>query len=457
MKKTKLISSLLVIGSSLALISCSGRVKDKIHKLADYVYEVDTYTQLDYDYADKFWAENNDNWGGGCSAVTKIITDEAGNAHRIIGRNMDLNISNKCAYIVRTNAGSHKTVGLAYTHRDYSPDYAEVEKDGISEHFYKILPFICDDVLNDSGLHIEVNMRHAECFPDGSDMFSLEHSNPANYEGKRRVHMFELTRYIGENCSTVEEAKKYIANNLDIYSKFGYWNYCFIISDNTGASSLVEFNEIGLCEAFGIETASRVSWIDDNKESLDKLSSYLKTGPIIDRKQIKVNALAQTNFYLNKYAWIFQDTKSGEGRFIALQNGINNVTNKTEMFNLMDKVAYHWFYESYRNCMENHFDPRTENVGEAPGLTYGILFNPEFQEYIENYFNYYAINVWLSYKSRQAKRDANKFWETTFTEVVDCFTKSIVVRIFEEESIYCNITLDKTEVVSKDNFMNYLK
>ena len=34
------------------------------------VFEV-YYDCVDYDYGDKFWAENNDNWGGGCTAVSK--------------------------------------------------------------------------------------------------------------------------------------------------------------------------------------------------------------------------------------------------------------------------------------------------------------------------------------------------------------------------------------------------
>lgn len=455
MNKIKLLTPIALIGAVASLSGCN--VKKELHQLAPYVYEVDTYKELDYDFADKFWADNNDNWGGGCSAVTKVLYDEDGNPHRVIGRNMDLNISNKCAYIVRTDAGSHKTVGLAYTFRDYSPDYADVQKDGISKDFYKLLPFMCDDVLNDKGLHIEVNMRHGEHYPDGSDMFSLEHSDPLNYKGKRRVHMFELPRYIGENCTTVAEAKEYV-NTLDIYSKHEYWNYCFIISDATGAASLVEFNSIGLCEAFGIKDAKRVNWIDDNPTELKKISEYLCWGPAGDTTKIEVKGLAQTNFYLNKYAWTFQDTKSGEGRFITIQNNIESVETKLDMFNLMDKISYHWFYESYDLCMKEHFDPRTENVGEGPGLTYGILFDPKLQDYVKFYFNYYALSVYQQFPTREAKRDANKFWETTFCEVVDCMEKNIKVRIFEEDSIYADVGLEKTTIIDGlDNFKASLK
>ena len=446
----KLIKILLLLAIPVALSSCGEpeRIKDKIHELAPYVFEVDTYKSIDYDAADKFWATNNDNWGGGCSAVTKMM-DINGEQHRIIGRNMDLNISNKCAYIVRTNIGNRKTVGLSYTFRDYSSDYLEVQEKGITKEFYDLLPFLCDDVLNDAGLHIEVNMRHGEHYPSGEDMFALEHSDPLDYEGKRRIHMFELPRYIGENCSTVEEAKEYL-DTLDIYSKKEYWNYCFIISDISGASSLLEFNEIGLAPLFGLDEVKRVNWIDDTPESLANLGSYLSTGPTGAPTPIEINALAQTNFYLNRYAFTFQDIKTGEGRFITLQKGINSVNTKQNMFDLMNKISYSNFYKEFSYCMKNHFDPRTENVGEGPGLVYNVLFDsdPVMQKYIQFYFNAYTASVNLNYPTRKDKRNANKFWETTFCEVVDCMDKVISVRIFEEDSFFCNVGLEKTEPYS---------
>lgn len=444
MKKTKLLTPFLLLGTAFTCTGCKG-ITEPLHKLTDYVYELDTYTELDYDYADKFWAESNDNWGGGCSAVTKNI-EINGQTHRIIGRNMDLNISNKCAYIVRTNAGKHKTVGLTYTFRDYSPDYADVEEDGISKKFYKILPFLCDDVMNDAGLHIEVNMRHGEFYPNGEDMFALEHAFPEDYKGKRRIHMFELPRYIGENCSTIAEAKEYI-KTLDIYSKHEYWNYCFILGDATGAGALVEFNEIGLAEMFNID-AERVTWFDDNQETLDYLSSYMCTGPTGKETPIKVNAIAQTNFYVNKYAYMFEDTKSGEGRFITLQNGINEVKTKSDMYDLMRKIQYSSFYLPYEECDANHFDPRTENVGELGGATYNMLFNEKNQEYVKYYFDEYTKPI--RELTRQQKQDENKYWESTFTEVADCMTRTISVRMFENENIRFNVGLDSTTEFNLD-------
>ena len=138
------------------------------------------------------------------------------------------------------------------------------------------LPFICDDIVNDAGLHVEVNMRHGEFWPNGEDKFSCSGTNP---ESENRVYMFTVSRYIAENCATVEEAKEYVSS-LDVYSQNGYWNYCFLVSDNEGNSSLLEFS------------SNQVIWLDEDKiDSYDWLKKY------------KTKAIGQTNFYLNEDAW----------------------------------------------------------------------------------------------------------------------------------------------------------
>lgn len=390
------------------MILCAGcetttNQKSQLHELEKYVFEVDEYTKLDYDFADEYFAKDNDNWGGGCSAISKMV-----DGHRLIGRNMDLNISNKCAYIIRTNAGQYKTLGLAYTFRDMSPDYDDVKKSGISDTYYKILPFMCDDVLNEEGLHVEVNMRHGEYWPNGEDKFACKGTNP---DSDKRVYMFELPRYIAENCTTVEEAKKYVAT-LDVYSQNHYWNYCFLVSDSKGSSSLLEFSK------------DEVFWIDEaDISSLSWLTNY------------DLKAIAQTNFYLNELSYAAQDIKSGEGRFISMQKGIEDVKSRSDMYDLMRKVEYSAFYLDYDECKNEHFDPRSENIGEISWATYNLLMNNDFEDTAREYMNEYASGIRAL--SRQEKQDKNEYWESSFTEVVDTNSKAIFVRMFEnEESLY---------------------
>ena len=402
--------ALLLALCTLCMAGCSRDYSSKLKEIDKYIFEVAEYKNLDYDCADAFYAKMNDNWGGGCSAISKMV-----DGHRLVGRNMDQSISNKCVYIVRTDAGKYKTFGLVYTHRDYSPDYDVVKSEGISEEFYKVLPFMCDDVMNDAGLHIEINMRHGEYWRNGDDKFACEGTNP---DSQQRVYMFELPRYIGENCATVEEAKQYVST-LNVYSQNHYWNYCFIISDSEGHSSLLEFS------------SNEVHWLDEDKlDSYDWLDVY------------GTKAIAQANFYLNEDAWESQDIKSGEGRFISMQNGIDAVNSRSDMYDLMRKVQYSSYYLDYDECKNEHFDPRSEVVGEVAWAEYDLVMDPDFEATAKRLMN--EANEPVRNMSREEKQGINEYWESIFTEVVDVNAQEIFVRIFENEDQLYLINFDGT-------------
>lgn len=420
MKSKNILLSIPILAiATMSLASCDNErySKNGLTELEKYVVEVDEYNQLDYKYADEYFADTYDNWNGGCSAISKMI-----DGHRIIGRNMDLNISNKNAYIIRTNAGQYKTIGLVYTFRDISPDYDVYQKKGITDKFRKVLPFMCDDVLNDQGLHIEINMRHGEYWPNGKDKFGCEGTNK---ESSNRVYLFELPRYIGENCKTVVEAKEYVAS-LNVYSKHEYWNYCFLVSDATGSSSLLEFS------------SNHVNWIDE-----DKISEYTWLN------KYDMKAIGQTNFYLNKDAYKIQDMKLGEGRFIALQEGINDVHSKLDMYNLMKKVSYSSFYLGYDECKNNHFDPRSEVIGEISWATYDYCMDEANEQTLKYALD--GIGQEYAQYNRQQLQDKNSYWESTFTEVIDTNSKKIFVRMFEDEEHSYLLDFEGTRKVNSIN------
>ena len=133
-----LLSSLFI----LMCIGCSTNTKTtqiELKEVFEYVYDLGTMTELDSEYANDYLYKEYNNWGGGCSAVAKVLE----NGDTIVGRNMDLNISNKAAYIFRTDVeGCYKTINLNYTFRDISPDLNDLKANGLSEHFYNVMPFI---------------------------------------------------------------------------------------------------------------------------------------------------------------------------------------------------------------------------------------------------------------------------------------------------------------------------
>lgn len=407
--KKHLISFLALCPMFIGLAGCSKKAPS-VKEIAPYLFEVETYKTLDEKFADDYYRENNDNWGGGCSAITKIGSD----GHRYIGRNMDLNISNNCAYVVRTDAGKYKTIGLSYTFRDVSPKYEDVKKNGISEEWSKLLPYFCDDVMNEKGLHVEINMRHAEFWPNGDDMFACKGTHP---KSSKRVHMFELPRYIAENCATIDEAKSYVSS-LDIYSKEHYWNYCFLIADAEGNASLLEFS------------TDNVYWINE-----DMVTNYQLSYLNLEKPYYSLNyhALAQTNFYINFSAYVLQDTKSGFGRMQTMQNGIDAVQTRSDMYQLMDKISYSNFYLPYDECKANHFDPRSEQIGEFKGGSFDMVMTDIYEPWIKRAMDAYTEPI--RGLTRDEKRVANAYWESTFTEVVDINEKAIYVRFFEDENL----------------------
>ena len=130
----------------------------------------------------------------------------------------------------------------------------------------------------------------------------------------------------------------------------------------------------------------------------------------------------------------------------TMQNGIDAVNSKTAMFNLMNKVAYSNFYRDYDDCKYNHFDPRSEQLGELGLLTSGFCMNPNYENYFKAMQNEYTAPI--RQMTREQKRAKNEYWESTFTEVVDISEKSIFVRFFENNEMNYVLTFDGFEKVS---------
>ena len=383
MKKIyKVITVLFIL---LICFGCSLTKEETLHRdveeIYEYVFDAGTYTKLDYEYAHDYFSKEYDNYGGKCSAIAKTLD----NGQLIVGRNMDLNISDKCAYVVRTKVdGCFETLGLTYTFRDVSPSYDDVKENGLNGEFTKVLPFMCDDVLNTEGLYVEINMRNGEFWPTGEAKFSCSGTNP---ESKERVYLFELPRYIGEHCATVDEALEYV-KTLNVYSKDGYWNYCFLLADATGHYGVLEF------------ASNKVIWNDYQK--------------------------CQTNFYIDEETREIEELQCGVGRYNYLMEHIDEVKNETDMFNLMDDVTYYQVYDP-STCK---YDVISEDVGVLPYASNKFLNeNRELLiEYMQEYGNF------VRSMTREQQQAQNKYWESSFTEVVNCNYKTLYVRFFEDDA-----------------------
>lgn len=372
MKKKYLLLIILIL-----FTGCTNKTKI----VYDYVLDVGTYKKIDFKKAEQLNKETYDNWGG-CSVVAKNINDNT-----IIGRNMDLTYSNKPAYIFKTNLkDKYKTINVAYTFRDLAPDYNDAIN-GLEDDFYNYLPFLSDDILNEEGLYIEINMRPAE------EQFECTNTNKFS---KERVYMSSLPIYIALNCKDIEEALEYV-KTLDIYSKKGYWNFAFLLADSTGRIGVLEFAQ------------NEIVWNEDER--------------------------IQTNFYINEALREYSKLPSGIGRYNYLKDNIDKVNNKEDMLELMNDVKYTNTYS------ENpKFDIISEFVDSKPGWTYEYVTDPNNKEEIDNYIN--TVKKYFNSQTRKEKQEESLFWESTLTEIIDINNKTIKIRFFEDESKYVELSFN---------------
>lgn len=387
MKRSVLLVIIIVI-TILCMFACKSintvQMKE-VTKIHDYVFDLGTYDNLDFENAEKFFKEKFDGWDGACTAVAKITDDN----EMIVGRNMDLYISNKPAYVIRTNVpNKYKTIGISYSNKS-GPDYEEALKNGVPEDFYKIAPFMCTDVFNEKGLYIETNMRNGEFWATGNSRYGCKGTNPG---AEHRVCSLILPRYIGENCATIDEALE-LVKKIDIYTPNAVgmdWNFCFMMADETGHYGLLEIAQ------------DKLSWLD--KEP------------------------AQANFYLTPEFQVTEDLACGIGRYKTVMAGRDNVKNEQDMYDLIKKVSYSKIYDP-DNC---EFDVRTEFVAVKDYLTYDVMTSEKWKDEVYKYIKELCANY--NKKTRQQKQDEGKDWESIFTEVVNCTNKTWFIRFFEDEN-----------------------
>ena len=251
-KITKVIAAIVAVIVVLILalyFALFGGVK--VSKVSEGVYETEVFTSTYQKFNDWFLKYIFSGNPGGCSAVAKTLE----NGDTIVGRNMDFYVSNKPAFVVRTKEkDKYETIGVAY-YDQFVPDVDVVEKKGVPRVVYCMLPTYCQDVMNDQGLYVEVNMRYSEYDPMGEIMFADTHTNP---KSEVRKCIAGINTQICQNCATVKEAVEYV-EKLDIYSPQTdemQWNFCYLLADATGDYGLLEVadNKVSFLDKQQIQT-----------------------------------------------------------------------------------------------------------------------------------------------------------------------------------------------------------
>lgn len=362
----------------------------KVRKIFNQVYDAGTYKEIDYTFAEKVLAEKYDGKGG-CTCVMKRTDD----GQMLIGRNMDLTMTDRSAYIVRTEVeGCYKTMGISYVF-SMGPLEKDMEDEQIPDQFGKLLPLVCCDVMNEKGLYVEINMRTGENEEDGSLRFSCRGTNSA---APTRVCATCLSRYVCEHCADIEEALEYIHHELNLYTplKGDCWNFCFMMADASGRYGLLELAQ------------DQISWLEGQQ--------------------------AQTNFYVTPAFGAVEDYKAGIGRYETVMAGLADVHDEKDMYRLINQVSYRQIYYE-----DPGFDIRSEFVGMKPHWTTDYVMaeenQAEIQEKIDECIRFFAEH------SRKEIQEAEKYWESIFTVVGNCSKKELLVRFFQDEERMIILTI----------------
>ena len=367
--------------------------------LAAQVIELPVFTEIDYEKGLALDAEIFGKYG--CSAVAKVLP----NGDTIVGRSMDLGVSNKPAYVIRTAVpGFLKTVGLAYSPFN-GPDFDEVQKCGIKKIDTLPLLFFTIDIMNEKGVYIEGNMRNAED-PALTGIAECRGTNP---NGKYRMSPGALIRFLGERAASVDEAVA-LAQTVDVHSLKSSvldWNAGLFIADSTGKYGVLE--------------------LVDNK------LVWLPGEPL------------QTNFYLSP---AYRDRAlygCGLGRYALLKSKRDTVQNEADMAKLMSLVLY----SQTLNPETCKFDPRTEMTDiyypglckEGEKLTVPQALDEKNRAILEK-----AIAEEMAAaraKGLETLKKEGELWFSIWQVVANCNRQTIHAMFFEDPNQVIDVSVAK--------------
>lgn len=308
---------------------------------------------------------------------------------------MDYSFSNKCAYIIRTDEpGLHKTLGFAYATNKTSPDFESVKKHGISDEWRKIAPFFCTDVINDKGLYYEIDMRNIELDDDGNNKFWCSGTNDG--KGLPDVHMVALTRFVVDHCDNVEDAVTYVKEHINVFNKEDEWNFSFLLADASGNYGVLEFDH------------NEVHWNE--------------------KKPI------QTNYFISEMHTP-SEIKFGKGRLKYLEENLSGVTDSKTMFNLVNQISYSNVYKGIYcpfDMRAETYDFMTPETGIDPEWLLPEDQDPEHIKAVYDVINPMLKDLWKL--PEEERRKLSWYWQSTFTEVIDIPTKTIHIRMFEDNN-----------------------
>ncbi len=251
-----------------------GNFKD----LGNYVIELPDFTDASVEQRalaalNKKHAQGELPRSGGCTAIARWNSK----GEVVIGRNLDMDISQKPAYVSKTTYGKYKTFGTTYL-PDLYLDYSKMQSvDMIDEDELAYIPFASADCLNEKGLYVEMNLREREdkllCY----GLHTVYGETHRDFDGKPwselRAPLIAAPRLVTQNCATVQEAVEFLKNSYDWYSgatsspSYSLGNMAYLVADATGEYGLIEIAQDEV-HYIPYQSAQANSYIDPKWASL---------------------------------------------------------------------------------------------------------------------------------------------------------------------------------------------
>ena len=268
----------------------------------------------------------------GCTSMAKRNSK----GEVVIGRNMDLDISQSAAYVFRTTYGKYKTFGVAYAPGFYKT-YEELKKmDALDENIRSGIPFMACDCMNEKGLYIEMNLRERCDKLTSYGMHSVR-GEKTRSDGtpwsELRACQISAAQLAAQNCATVQEVVAFLKNSYDWYTVGPMTgvdtnNMCFLVGDATGEYGLIEMAQ------------DQINYIPYQ--------------------------YGQANFYITPRWRSLETCGAGEGRLDMVSKVIGPVETLDEAMEAMKPIMWRnetlWIGESYRARDKAHPNPYSQIV-----------------------------------------------------------------------------------------------
>ena len=381
----------------VTVVNGEDRILGKV--LGKQVIELPVFTEIDYEAGLALDAEHFGRYG--CSAVAKVLP----NGDMVVGRSMDLNVTNKPAYIIRTAVpGFYKTVGLAYNPFG-GPDFDEAKEIGIKKIDTLPLIFFSIDIMNEKGVYIEGNMRNAE----NAELTGLKECRGTNPGAEWRMSPGALIRFLGERAGSVDEAVA-LAKTVDVHSlKSGTldWNAGIYIADATGKYGILELVD------------NKLVWLPGEQ--------------------------LQTNFFLSRGNRDRALYGTGLGRYETLKAGRDAVQTEKDMAKLMALVRYSQSLDP-DTCP---FDVRTEYTGvhipsigaDDEKLTVDQALDEANRPVLEAAIK--EVMAAERAKGLDTLKKEGQLWYSIWQVVANCNRQSIHAMFFEDPTLVYDVKVAK--------------